>query len=60
MTDSLTIRLDELVDEIVRYLGVVDVFRAAGCEPTWRPETGAAAFERVDERPIAQIETSAH
>jgi hypothetical protein len=60
MNDSLTIRLDELVDEIVRYLGVVDVFRAAGCEPQWRPEVGAVAIERVDERPITQIETSAH
>ena len=29
---------EELIDEIVRYLAVVDAFRAAGCEPIWRPE----------------------
>ena len=28
----------ELIGEIGRYLSVVDAFRAAGCEPTWRPE----------------------
>ena len=29
----------ELIEEITRYLATVDVFRAVGCEPTWRPET---------------------
>ena len=28
----------KLVKEIGRYLAAVDVFRAAGCEPTWHPE----------------------
>jgi hypothetical protein len=28
----------ELISEIGRYLAVVDAFRAAGYEPTWRPE----------------------
>jgi hypothetical protein len=27
-----------LIREVVRYLAVVDVFRAERCEPTWRPE----------------------
>lgn len=27
-----------LIEEIARYLAVVDAFRAADCEPTWRPE----------------------
>ena len=31
-----------LIREIGRYLAVVDVFRAAGCEPTWRPELATA------------------
>lgn len=31
----------ELIDEIARYLAAVDLFRAAGCEPTWRPERPA-------------------
>ena len=27
-----------LIREITRYLSVVDTFRAADCEPIWRPE----------------------
>jgi hypothetical protein len=30
---------NELADEARRYLNVVEAFRAAGCEPRWRPET---------------------
>jgi hypothetical protein len=30
-----------LIREIGRYLAVVDAFRAAGYEPTWRPEPTA-------------------
>jgi hypothetical protein len=30
---------DDLADEVRRYLNVVEAFRAAGCEPRWRPET---------------------
>lgn len=28
----------KLMEEVDRYLAAVDLFRAAGCEPTWRPE----------------------
>jgi hypothetical protein len=28
----------DLAEEARRYLNVVDAFRAAGCEPHWRPE----------------------
>lgn len=29
---------EALIVEIRRYLAAVEVFRAAGCEPAWRPE----------------------
>ena len=29
---------DKLLEEIGRYLAAVDLFRAVGCEPHWRPE----------------------
>jgi hypothetical protein len=32
------IDIEALLDEIRRYLAAVDAFRAAGCEPTWRPD----------------------
>ena len=28
----------KLIEEIDRYLAAIDLFRAVGCEPTWRPE----------------------
>jgi hypothetical protein len=28
----------ELLEEIGRYLAVIELFRAEGCEPDWRPE----------------------
>jgi hypothetical protein len=28
----------KLMEEIDRYLAAVDLFRAQGCEPTWRPQ----------------------
>jgi hypothetical protein len=31
----------KLIEEIDRYLAAVDLFRAAGCEPSWRPERRA-------------------
>ncbi len=31
----------KLFEEIDRYLAAVDLFRAAGCELTWRPECPA-------------------
>jgi hypothetical protein len=30
----------DLASEAERYLAVVELFRAAGCEPHWRPEPG--------------------
>lgn len=38
MNGPLDIDTEALVDEIERYLAAVDTFRAAGCEPAWRPE----------------------
>jgi hypothetical protein len=35
-----------LIDEIERYLSAVDVFRALGCEPAWRPESEPSAVGR--------------
>jgi hypothetical protein len=37
------IDITALVEEIGRYLAAVDAFRAAGCEPTWRPDPPAWA-----------------
>lgn len=48
-----------LVDEIARYLAVVDVFRAADCEPTWRPELTVAVEPEIKPR-SSHIEKSAH
>jgi len=42
MNDTLDTSTEELVDEITRYLAAVDVFRAEGREPIWRPEIVAA------------------
>jgi hypothetical protein len=33
----------ELLDEIERYLAAVDLFRALGCEPTWRGQEAWAS-----------------
>ena len=46
-----------LIGEIVRYLAVVDVFRAADCEPIWRPELTMAL---APEPRSSRIEKSAH
>ena len=48
-----------LIDEIARYLAVVDAFRAADCEPTWRPEL-SVAIEPEGEPRSSRIEKSAH
>ena len=42
MTDSQNPETEQLIDEIVGYLGAVDVFRAAGYEPAWRQELPSA------------------
>jgi hypothetical protein len=34
---------EDLIEEIVRYLAAVELFRSVGCEPSWRPETAAPA-----------------
>ena len=47
MNDKLDTRAGGLIDEIGRYLAAVDAYRAAGCEPTWRPEL---RFEEVEPR----------
>jgi len=60
MNDELHIDSEALMVDIVRYLAAVDVFRAASCEPFWRPELGALAIDRDSERRSAPIETSAH
>jgi hypothetical protein len=38
MNEELVIDAEHLAEEIARYLAVVETFRAANCEPTWRPE----------------------
>jgi hypothetical protein len=58
MIESETHRND-LIDEIERYLAAVDVFRALGCEPAWRPESAPRALAIEAPRASAQI-TSAH
>ena len=45
MNGQLHIDRKTLIDEIIRYLTAVDVFRAAGCEPFWRPECAAMAID---------------
>ena len=37
------IDVEELAREARAYLAAVDVFRAAGCEPAWRPEATESA-----------------
>lgn len=38
MNTRLDIQTEALADEVVRYLDTIAVYRALGCEPTWRPE----------------------
>lgn len=49
MNDRLDIDTQALADEVARYLAAVDAFRAAGCEPAWRPEP--VRIEAVDPQP---------
>lgn len=48
MTAFVDIKAEELLDEIARYLSAVDLFRAMGHEPSWRPEVAdpAVSLER--------------
>lgn len=59
MNDQLDLDAEALADEIVRYLAVVDAFRDANCEPTWRPEPGSVVFKRPAPA-LAQVEKSTH
>jgi hypothetical protein len=56
MKDELHIDCEALMVDIVRYLAVVDAFRAASCEPFWRPELTALAIDRDSERRSRPIE----
>ena len=38
MNEQTRIDPEALIREITRYLVAVDTFRAADCDPTWRPE----------------------
>jgi hypothetical protein len=64
-TEALTenrIDVEELVREAHVYLAAVDVFRGAGCEPAWQPESSErtaggppaepGAFLRGRKRPL--------
>lgn len=48
-----------LIDEIERYLSAVDVFRALGCEPAWRPESEPSAVG-IEDVPRNEQIASAH
>jgi hypothetical protein len=39
VNEEFDIDAEALADEIARYLAAVDVFRALGSEPVWRPES---------------------
>ena len=59
MTEERTNDLDELIAEITRYLAVVDAFREASCEPSWRPEHSQAA-DRYEAAPPSASSRIAH
>lgn len=59
MNDTLDTNTEGLVDEIARYLAAVDVFRAEGREPFWRPEI--VATPTLEPRsPVHAAPASAH
>lgn len=60
MNEEFVIDTEALAEEIASYLAAVDTFRAAQCEPTWRPEVSESAIDRTSLRPAAAIERSAH
>jgi hypothetical protein len=60
MNNTLPIDREALFEEIVRYLAVVDAFRAADCEPSWRVEIDGHPFDPEPERPRTRIERSTH
>ena len=60
MTEELDIDAASLADEIARYLAVVDAFRAADCEPTWRPEPSAFVVPRLPDSARRHVQKSTH
>ncbi len=61
MNAELDIDTEALADEIVRYLAAVDAFRAANCEPQWRPELPSlVSDDAVLGTSSAEVERSAH
>ena len=56
--------VDELVLEIGRYLGAVDVFRAEGCEPAWAddgalPDCWRLEWPEAAGRELVSVESEA-
>ena len=49
MKERTPIDSEALIVEITRYLAAVEVFRAAGCEPGWRPELAFTGSLSVSE-----------
>lgn len=60
MNDGPHTAAERLIDEVSRYLAAVDVFRAANCEPTWRPELAPSAMWLDAVERITPIEARAH
>ena len=60
VNDLLSIDPSTLIDEVTRYLAVVDVFRDLNCEPTWRAEFEAATAAPESAPRNSRIERSAH
>ena len=60
MNDAHVTAAEKLIDEINRYLAAVDAFRAANCEPTWRPEPSSFTPSRKPDCLRRPVENSAH
>jgi hypothetical protein len=60
MNEQLPIDAEVLIDEITRYLAVVEVFRAVDCEPTWRPESASLRADAKTATALVQHAPTAH
>ena len=49
VNEKIPIDIKALIGEITRYLAAIDIFRAEGCGPTWRPELAFTAYPSVGE-----------
>jgi len=49
MKTQTPIDSEALILEVLRYLAAVEVFRAAGCDPAWRPELAFTGTPSVSE-----------